>query len=819
MPSTRQILRVFLASPGDLQEERKAIRDVVTQFNRDWADYLGYHVELVGWEETIAGYGRPQQLINQDLDQCDLFIGMISKRWGTPPDHEGDYTSGFHEEFELSIARRERTQNPEISLFFKQIPDEFMADPGEDLKKVLNFREKIVADKKIFFREFATVRDIEVLARECMTAYVIRVKTAEESSEPHEVRAKRAESTSGNADAAARNPEPSPLVAEGFVFLKDLVERMEQAAGIEDLSAPEIARFRLLANSISKPGNQDMDLGVHDINLLYLAHSNGIELERREFRFLTKLGFQHLNAENVPLWRWYSVLSDSPNTAVVSSFPGASDDERVGAITVLDALSLDLPTTDEFLTRDWILDVWFSEDTSPRVRSAALGYLAKNGTAEDYPIAKKEYNRSDHGTSRGALECMARILLRTGQKNAAQLLILESQFESLDIDTLQAVLEDADTLDTETLLRGLEHRSAHVRRWSLNVLRTRGSIDEVTAERLCQDTDASIRNDAISALAELGRQLTEEEVKEILTRPQKQPGALIDPTGRELFARYRLERLRTQSEEALAEQVDNSTLYDDDPYFARAEEFFPKHAKELRRDVDDTFRAYVEERFRRARKIFGETVGETIVESFSKVADYTRKELTRQALDILCRRGEPEDLDRIRKNLQSGYAGASKADAEYLGRRGEWKDIALLGNAYRPPFLGGSIITGEPDFRDELVRAILEISRQHSVSALFALEIPETVLRSAIDLCPESRFSKISHDVLLGLFDHESADVRHAAAIKTVRTLPAKRIESILKEYLGRDKRYYNVIHWLDLGTSMSRDAALKVVIAMSRNP
>ena len=83
MPTTRKVLRIFLASPGDLEEERIAIRDIVLEINESWANPLGYHIDLVAWEETVAGYGRPQHLINKDLDQCDLFIGMIWKRWGT----------------------------------------------------------------------------------------------------------------------------------------------------------------------------------------------------------------------------------------------------------------------------------------------------------------------------------------------------------------------------------------------------------------------------------------------------------------------------------------------------------------------------------------------------------------------------------------------------------------------------------------------------------------------------------------------------------------------------------------------------------------
>ena len=58
MPSTRKILCTFLASPGDLQEERKAIRDVVAEFNESWADNLGYQIELLGWEDTVVREGR-----------------------------------------------------------------------------------------------------------------------------------------------------------------------------------------------------------------------------------------------------------------------------------------------------------------------------------------------------------------------------------------------------------------------------------------------------------------------------------------------------------------------------------------------------------------------------------------------------------------------------------------------------------------------------------------------------------------------------------------------------------------------------------------
>ena len=129
MSSNRKILYAFLASPSDLPDERKAIRDVIAEFNESWAEALGYQVELLRWEDTAAGSGRPQEIINQDVDRCDLFIGLIYKRWGTPPDKDGKFSSGFHEEFERSMARHANSGSPEIALFFKEIPKKPSENP------------------------------------------------------------------------------------------------------------------------------------------------------------------------------------------------------------------------------------------------------------------------------------------------------------------------------------------------------------------------------------------------------------------------------------------------------------------------------------------------------------------------------------------------------------------------------------------------------------------------------------------------------------------------------------------------------------------
>jgi len=174
MVDSRRIVRVFLASPGDLQAERCLTKAIVDRCNKLWAQHFGYQVELMGWEDTVSGAGRPQELINKELDRCEVFIGLMWKKWGTPPDETGRFTSGFEEEFERSMERRERSGNPEISLYLKEIPPDLLSDLGPELKKVLDFRQKIIEGKKILYEQFKDGDDFAEKIERCIAAHVPR---------------------------------------------------------------------------------------------------------------------------------------------------------------------------------------------------------------------------------------------------------------------------------------------------------------------------------------------------------------------------------------------------------------------------------------------------------------------------------------------------------------------------------------------------------------------------------------------------------------------------------------------------------------------
>src|SRR5258708_40168340 len=127
MDSQIRLFRVFIASPSDLAEERKTLRVVVDYINSICSKETAWRVELLGWEDTLPGAGRPQELINADLDKADLFIGCLWQRWGSISGKHGK--TGFEEEFDRSLERRAKDGSPEMWLFFKDVDAVTRSDP------------------------------------------------------------------------------------------------------------------------------------------------------------------------------------------------------------------------------------------------------------------------------------------------------------------------------------------------------------------------------------------------------------------------------------------------------------------------------------------------------------------------------------------------------------------------------------------------------------------------------------------------------------------------------------------------------------------
>jgi predicted MPP superfamily phosphohydrolase len=136
-------IRILVSSPSDVSRERAAAGSVVAELNRTIAPELKIVLELIAWETHVyPGAGRAQQLINEQLGDYDIFVGIMGRRFGTPTGRAG---SGTEEEFNIALEHGAKTGTPHVLFYFSDeaapFPDSRQAI--DQLAQVQAFRERV----------------------------------------------------------------------------------------------------------------------------------------------------------------------------------------------------------------------------------------------------------------------------------------------------------------------------------------------------------------------------------------------------------------------------------------------------------------------------------------------------------------------------------------------------------------------------------------------------------------------------------------------------------------------------------------------------
>jgi hypothetical protein len=130
------VYKVMIASPGDVNEERRIIREVIAHWNSAHSETRSIVLMPIGWESHSVPDmgGRPQGKINkQVLEGCDLLVGVFWTRIGT---QTGEYDSGTIEEIEGHI----KAGKPAM-LYFSKSPVSLDSVDQEQYRKLVEFKE------------------------------------------------------------------------------------------------------------------------------------------------------------------------------------------------------------------------------------------------------------------------------------------------------------------------------------------------------------------------------------------------------------------------------------------------------------------------------------------------------------------------------------------------------------------------------------------------------------------------------------------------------------------------------------------------------
>ena len=135
-------LRIFAASPSDVEDERGRLPDIVQELS----EILGLDVEVVDWCKVVPGLGRPEQVILDQLEPAtwDVFIGILWHRFGTPtqgldPQSKRPYLSGTEEEFQLACRCAQKFGRPRVMIYRCERPVTLNDVDGSQIERVKEF--------------------------------------------------------------------------------------------------------------------------------------------------------------------------------------------------------------------------------------------------------------------------------------------------------------------------------------------------------------------------------------------------------------------------------------------------------------------------------------------------------------------------------------------------------------------------------------------------------------------------------------------------------------------------------------------------------
>lgn len=150
-------LKIFIASSGELEKERKTLKLYIDSINNRYNDY-GIHLETRLWEymSKMHNDSRKQDEYNDALLDSDMAIFMFGSRVGR-------YTK---EEFDVAVKNKRNKKKPRhIVTYFKDITLRtygLQQNDFKDLKSVLDLKNYIAKELEQIHVPFSNIADLQL---------------------------------------------------------------------------------------------------------------------------------------------------------------------------------------------------------------------------------------------------------------------------------------------------------------------------------------------------------------------------------------------------------------------------------------------------------------------------------------------------------------------------------------------------------------------------------------------------------------------------------------------------------------------------------
>ena len=305
------VLKIFVASPSNVIDERNRLDEVVHEVNSVVTNSTGIRLDLLRYEkEASPDFGEDaQDVINRQIPQdYDIFIGIM---WHTVGTRTKRAASGTIEEYQLAKARYDKDPNSvRLMLYFKDAAPSSLADINpEQFGQVRAFRER-VEDEGGLYATFTTTDDFVNKVRRHLMKHVL-----EWDHQPKVMPDVSLENISEMSQSVEQFDDEQEPDDEGIIDLEEIIE--EEMASLKTV-------LETMSVSVEEIGNRT-NTRVAEVNALASQvegklDDNVRQMKRAELKRITRdtsgdmKRFVRRMKEDIPLFKYH--LNKSLSTTV-----------------------------------------------------------------------------------------------------------------------------------------------------------------------------------------------------------------------------------------------------------------------------------------------------------------------------------------------------------------------------------------------------------------------------------------------------------------------------------------------------------------------
>jgi hypothetical protein len=257
MPYEARVFQILIASPGDVQDERKILADVIYEWNTVNSRDRRVVLLPLRWETHSAPeIGSPAQAIinEQVVDQCDMAIGVFWTRLGTPT---SEAESGTAEEIE-----RVGNAGKHVMLYFSKAKVDIDQLDMDEYKRLKEFKAKTYPQGLIESYS-STVEFREKLTRQLAIKLLtlITEQSREQASEAVDGSERLALELDNSGEALA-SPVIIRISKVVCTNLDEVPSFVEKAVDEEDQSSVRIGMSRRAQSSLLQGGGRFFRQGI-----------------------------------------------------------------------------------------------------------------------------------------------------------------------------------------------------------------------------------------------------------------------------------------------------------------------------------------------------------------------------------------------------------------------------------------------------------------------------------------------------------------------------------------------------------------------------